>query len=947
VQEHGVIPAPAGFQERIAAPFGLPFLDSRLHGNDEFESRLASRSPRLAAGAWGTRMTLPETLRTFAPRPGEISRFHDISALDQAGLGDISRLPISLRVVLESLLRNCDGTRVSEAHVRDLAGWQPNAERTTEIPFIVARILLQDLAGLPALNDFAALRSAARKLGKNPDRIEPLVPVDLVVDHSVQVDHHNSPDALRLNMEVEFRRNAERYTFLKWAMQAFRGIRFVPPGIGIVHQVNLEYLSPGVWEKDGIHYFDSTVGTDSHTTMVNGIGVVAWGVGGIEAEAGMLGQPIYFLTPDVVGVHLKGKLGPGVTATDLVLTVVELLRQHKVVAKFVEFFGEGAASLSVPDRATIGNMSPEYGATIGFFPADEVTVAYMRATGRSENDVQAFEAYWKAQGMFGMPRPGAIDYSQMVELDLATVRPSVAGPKRPQDRIALSELGMRFDALLTRPVADGGYGRSPANATTRIAAGKDMDVGNGDVLIAAITSCTNTSNPAVLLAAGLVAKKAVEKGLKPDPRVKTSLAPGSRVVTEYLRASGLLPYLEQLGFYVVGYGCTTCMGNTGALDERLEQALVGNDLIGVAVLSGNRNFEARVHQSLKANFLMSPPLVVAFALAGTVLLDVERDPIGTGKDGKPVYLRDIWPADAEIAALMAHANDAATFRRMYSDFASVNELWDRVPAASGAVFEWNPQSTYIKEPPFFEHFTATPAAASDLRGMRALGIYGDSVTTDHISPVAAIRKDSPAGQYLIERGVAAVDFSNFGMRRCNHEIMARGAFANVRIRNLMANDKEGGYTTHQPSGELLTVYAAAQRYRTENVPLIVFGGEEYGTGSSRDWAAKGPLLLGVKAVVARGFERIHRSNLVGMGILPLQFQNDDSVASLGITGAEVFDVLGLERIAPSQKVTLVIRPDGGTPRQVTLVARIDTPIEVDYYRNGGIMPYMLRELVAG
>ena len=890
-------------------------------------------------------MGLPDTLQTFAPRPGAQGTFHDLSALERAGLGRISRLPVSLRVVLESLVRNCDGKRVTEAHVRNLAGWQPSAPRTTEVPFVVARILLQDLAGLPALNDFAALRAAARRQGKDPARIEPLVPVDLVVDHSVQVDFHASPDALRRNMEVEFRRNAERYSFLKWGMQAFRGIRFVPPGIGIVHQVNLEYLSPGVWEKDGLHYFDSTVGTDSHTTMVNGIGVVAWGVGGIEAEAGMLGQPIYFLTPDVVGVHLKGRLKPGVTATDLVLTVVELLRRHKVVAKFVEFFGDGAASLPVPDRATIANMAPEYGATVGFFPVDEATVEYLRATGRSEANVQAFEAYWKAQGMFGMPRPGDIDYSEVVELDLASVVPSVAGPRRPQDRIPLPELKARFGSLLTEPPANGGYGKSQAEAGRRIRAG-NTDVGHGDVLIAAITSCTNTSNPAVLLGAGLLARKAVEKGLAVSPRVKTSLAPGSRVVTEYLRETGLLPYLEQLGFHVVGYGCTTCMGNTGPLDEALEQAVTGNDLIAVAVLSGNRNFEARVHQALKANFLVSPPLVVAFALAGTVLLDVERDPIGTGKDGKPVYLRDIWPSDAEIAALLPRANDAATFRRMYGDFSAMTELWDKVPAASGAVFDWDPGSTYIKEPPFFEGFTPAPPPAGDLRGMRALGIYGDSVTTDHISPVAAIRKDSPAGRYLLERGVAPEDFSNFGMRRCNHEIMVRGTFANVRIRNRMAQGKEGGYTTHQPSGELMTIHEAAERYRAEGVPLVVFGGEEYGTGSSRDWAAKGPLLLGVKAVIARSFERIHRSNLVGMGILPLQLQGNDSVESLGITGTETFDVLGLERIAPGQEVTLVIRVAGAPTREVKLLSRIDTPIEVDYYRHGGILPYMLRALVA-
>ncbi|MCC6534510.1 MAG: aconitate hydratase AcnA [Burkholderiales bacterium] len=888
---------------------------------------------------------LPPSLESFSPRAGVSGKFHRLANLEQAGLGRISRLPISIRVVLESLLRNCDGKRVTEAHVRSLAAWQPNAERTTEVPFIVARILLQDLAGLPALNDFASLRSAARSLGKDPAKVEPLVPVDLVVDHSVQVDHHNSAQALRLNMEIEFKRNAERYSFLKWGMQAFSGIKFVPPGIGIVHQVNLEYLSRGVWEKNGVYYFDSTVGTDSHTTMVNGIGVVAWGVGGIEAEAGMLGQPIYFLTPDVVGVHFKGRLREGVTATDLVLTVVELLRKHKVVAKFVEFFGEGAASLSVPDRATVGNMAPEYGATIGFFPVDEVTVGYLRSTGRTSDEIAAFEAYWQAQGMFGMPRAEEIDYTRVIELDLDAVRPSVAGPKRPQDRIALPELKARFGELLTAATNAGGYGKSSAQAGLRVPAG-GTDAGHGDILIAAITSCTNTSNPAVLLGAGLLAKKAVEKGLKPNPRVKASLAPGSRVVTEYLRAAGLLPYLEQLGFHVVGYGCTTCMGNTGPLDAALEEAVVANDLIGVAVLSGNRNFEARVHQSLKANFLMSPPLVVAFALAGSVLLDVERDPIGTGSGGTPVYLRDLWPSNDEIAAVMPYATDGETFRRLYGDFSASAELWSRVPAAPGAVFQWDARSTYIKEPPFFEGFTPQAAAAKEFRALRALGIYGDSVTTDHISPVAAIKQESPAGAYLTERGVAPVDFSNFGMRRCNHEIMARGTFANVRIRNLMAGGKEGGYTTHQPSGELLTVYDAAMRYQREGVALVVFGGEEYGTGSSRDWAAKGPLLLGVKVVIARGFERIHRSNLVGMGILPLQFQGDDSVQSLGITGTEQFDVVGLTEVTPGQQVTLLIRPAAGAAREVSLVSRIDTPIEVDYYRNGGILPYMLRELVA-
>ena len=889
--------------------------------------------------------SLPSTLDTFAPHSGAEAKFHRLSRLEAEGWGRISRLPISIRVVLESLVRNCDGKRVTDAHVRSLAGWQPNAARTSEVPFVVARILLQDLAGLPALNDFASLRSAAKALNKDPSKIEPLVPVDLVVDHSLQVDHHNSPDALRLNMEVEFRRNVERYSFLKWGMQAFRGIKFIPPGIGIVHQVNLEYLSRGVWQKDGVYYFDSTVGTDSHTTMVNGIGVVAWGVGGIEAEAGMLGQPIYFLTPDVVGVHLKGRLREGVTATDLVLTLVELLRKHKVVAKFVEYFGDGAASLAVPDRATVGNMSPEYGATIGFFPVDAQTIRYMRTTGRTDEEADALEAYWRAQGMFGMPDLGDIDYTQVVELDLDSVRPSVAGPRRPQDRLPLPALKQRFVEMLVSPVKAGGYAKSESDIVKRIPAA-NTTVGHGDVFIAALTSCTNTSNPAVMLGAGLLAKKAVERGLTVDTRVKASLTPGSRVVTEYLKSSGLLPYLEHLGFYVAGYGCATCMGSTGPLDVDLEQAITSNDLIGAAVLSGNRNFEARIHQSLKANFLMSPPLVVATALAGTILIDFDHDPIGTGSDGNPVYLRDIWPTDAEIAAVMPHACDAQTFRRTYGDFSVSNEFWSKVPATEGAVFNWNPASTYIKEPPFLDGFSVTPAPVGNVMGMRALGIYGDSLTTDHISPVADIRKDSTAGAYLAQQGVAPIDFSNFGMRRCNHEIMMRGAFANVRIRNLMAEGTEGGYTTHHPSGELVSVYEASQRYLRDDVPLVVFGGEEYGTGSSRDWAAKGPRLLGVKVVIARGFERIHRSNLVGMGILPLQFQGDDSATTLGITGEETYDVVGLDTIAPSQEVTLRIHAKDGRIREAKLVSRIDTAIEVDYYLHGGILPYMLRELVS-
>ncbi|HET6491935.1 MAG TPA: aconitate hydratase AcnA, partial [Burkholderiales bacterium] len=692
-----------------------------------------------------------DSFRKFRIGAGGSGNYYALPALEAAGLGKVSRMPYSLRVVLESVLRNCDGKRVTEEHVRDLAGWQPNAPRTTEIPFVLARILLQDMAGFPSLNDFAAMRATAQRLGADPARIEPLVPVDLVVDHSIEVDVHGAPDAVQRNMEIEFKRNGERYAFLKWGKQAFSGIRIVPPGNGIVHQVNLEYLARGVWEKDGVYYPDTLVGTDSHTTMVNGIGVVGWGVGGIEAEAGMLGQPIYILTPDVVGVHMTGKLREGVTATDLVLTVTEMLRKAKVVGKFVEYFGEGAASLSATDRAVVANMSPDYGATIGYFGVDEKTVDYFRMTGRDPALVDTLEGYYRAQGMFGIPRKGAIDYTQVLELDLDAVVPSVSGPKRPQDRIDLPKIKSRFIELFSKPAADGGYGRSATDLGKRVAAAHDgKDVGHGDVLIAAITSCTNTSNPNALLAAGLLARKAVEKGLRPNPRVKTSLAPGSKVVTAYLRDAGLLPYLEQLGFHVVAYGCTTCMGNAGPLDAALEEPVVNNDLIACAVLSGNRNFEARVHQSLKANFLMSPPLVVAFALAGTVLTDMARDPIGTGKDGKPVFLRDIWPSDAEIAGVLRFANNTQNFRREYGDLSGAKQLWDAIPESKGAVFAWHPESTYILEPPFFDGFGMQPGKVADIAGARALGIYGDSLTTDHISPVAPIRPNTPAGQWLTQ-----------------------------------------------------------------------------------------------------------------------------------------------------------------------------------------------------
>ncbi len=886
-------------------------------------------------------------LQEFKLKSGKTGKYFSLAALEKAGLGKTSRMPISLRVVLESVLRNCDGKRVTEEAVRKLAAWKPVEPRTAEVPFVLARIMLQDMAGFPALNDFAAMRAEARRQQFDPTRIEPLVPVDLVVDHSVVIDVHNSTDALRKNMEIEFERNGERYTFLKWAKQAFSGIRVVPPGNGICHQVNLEYLSRGVWEKDGVYYPDSTVGTDSHTTMVNAIGVLAWGVGGIEAEAGMLGQPYYFLTPDVVGVHMTGKLRDGVTATDLVLTVTELLRKTRVVGKFVEYFGEGATSLSPTDRATVANMAPDYGATCGFFAIDDKTLEYYRMSGR-EQHVDAIESYLKAQGMYGIPKQGEIDYSQIVELDLATVRPSVSGPKRPQDRINLEGIKSRFTELFAMPVAESGYNKPAADMAKRLPVTNKagMDVGHGDILIAAITSCTNTSNPWVLLAAGLLAKKAVERGMKPHPRVKTSMAPGSKVVTAYLRDAGLLPYLEQLGFHVVAYGCTTCMGLAGPLDKDLEDTVVKNDLICAAVLSGNRNFEARVHQSLKANFLMSPPLVVAFALAGTVLRDMNNDAIGNDKHGKPVYLKDIWPTPAEVEAVMKYATNSENFKREYGDLSGAKDLWEAIPEARGALYEWDAKSTYLLEPPLFEGFKVELPKISDVKGGRALGIYGDSLTTDHISPVAPIRKGTLAGDWLIAAG--STDLSSFGSRRTNHEVMVRGAFANPRIKNLLAAGTEGGVTIHQPSGDKMTIYEASMRYQKDGVPLFVFGGEEYGTGSSRDWAAKGTQMLGVKCVVARGYERIHRSNLVGMGVLPCQFKGDDSVQTLKIDGTETFDLIGVAggNVKPLQDLTLMIYRKDGSRQNVTVTLRVDSPIEVEYLKHGGILPYVLRELMA-
>ena len=960
------------------------------------------------------------SLQTFNPGPAQSGKFYSLPQLEKEGIGPISKLPVSIRIVLESVLRNCDGKKITEDNVRALANWQPNGKRTEEVPFVVARVLLQDFTGVPLLVDLAAMRSAVARLHKNTEVIEPLVPVDLVIDHSIQVDFASTKDAFQKNMEMEFKRNNSRYQFLKWGTQAFDGFGVIPPGIGICHQVNLEFLAKSAWERNGFYYPDTLVGTDSHTTMINGLGIVGWGVGGIEAEAAMLGQPVYILTPDVVGVHMTGSLREGVTATDLVLRVTEMLRKAKVVGKFVEFHGDGAASLSVTDRATIANMSPEYGATMGFFPVDEETCIYLKATGRTEEHVEAVRSYYKAQGMFGIPKEGECEYSTLLNLDLASIVPSVAGPKRPQDRIELSELKSQFIELLQKPIGDGGYGKSNEEINARyftrigtvdvartalgggseqrtesvpvaVAAGgaetprgtsvwsetemvnnrptpdrlvevdpeefphAEVDLGHGDVLIAAITSCTNTSNPSVMLAAGLLAKKAVERGLDVHSSVKNSLAPGSRVVTEYLQKTGLQEYLDKLGFNLVGYGCTTCIGNSGPLDPNIEQVLSDHDLIAASVLSGNRNFEARVHQSIKANFLMSPPLVVAFAIAGRVDIDLAHDPLGKDSEGKDVYLREIWPNLREINAFMSAAMDPDTYRRLYRDFEAQNPLWNEIPTSTGSVYKWDSESTYIQEPPYFEDFSNAVEEWRDVHNARPLAIFGDSVTTDHISPAGAIKANSPAGLYLQAKGVSIQDFNSYGSRRGNHEVMVRGTFANVRIKNLMVPGVEGGVTIHrpdghQPDGERTSIYDAAMKYQAAGVPLVVIAGQEYGTGSSRDWAAKGTKLLGVKAVIAQSFERIHRSNLVGMGVLPCQFKEGTNATSLALDGTETFDVIGLEEeeeVTPQKDLTLVIHRVSGETEEVPVTLRIDTPIEIDYYQHGGILPYVLRQLLAG
>ncbi len=878
-------------------------------------------------------------LRTFRTESGQEGLYYALSALEEAGLGKVSRLPVSIRIILEAVLRGCDDRKVTEDHVRQLAGWQPNAERSAEIPFVVARVVLQDFTGVPLLCDLAAMRNVAAELGHDPKLIEPLVPVDLVVDHSVQVDEYGTANALRHNMELEFQRNRERYQFMKWGMQAFDTFKVVPPGIGIVHQVNLEYLFRGVRsqssEQGTVYFPDTLVGTDSHTTMINGVGVVGWGVGGIEAEAGMLGQPVYFLTPDVVGVELTGRLKEGITATDLVLTVTEMLRREKVVGKFVEFFGEGTASLSVTDRATIANMAPEYGATMGFFPVDEKTVAYMRGTGRSDAECALFEAYFRAQGLFGIPRAGDIDYTRVLTLDLDSIEPSLAGPKRPQDRIALKDMADVFDKLLPMPVGDDGFGQPEASLGTRFPTRlPGVTLGHGDVLIAA----------------GLLAKKAVEKGLSVRPHIKTSLAPGSRVVTDYLDKAGLLEPLAKLGFALAGYGCTTCIGNAGDLAPELNEAINENKVIAAAVLSGNRNFEARIHPNIRANYLASPPLVVAFAIAGQANIDLASEPLGTGSDGHHVYLRDIWPTSEEINAIMPYAMDPATFKRLYADFTRDHDLWNEIPTTTGQIYGW-PESTYIAKPPFFDDFEMTPGKVGDITGARTLLMLADSVTTDHISPAGSFGEDTPAGQWLKSKGVARKDFNSYGSRRGNHDVMVRGTFANVRIRNMMLPSDEGGGRV-EGGFTLLdekqsTVFDAALAYQQRGIPTIVFAGEEYGTGSSRDWAAKGTLLLGIKVVVAKSFERIHRSNLVGMGVLPLQFKGEDAWPKLRLTGDESFDVIGLgEDLKPQQDLTLVIHRANGRQEKLPLLCRIDTPIEVEYYRHGGILPFVLREILA-
>ena len=877
---------------------------------------------------------------------GRPVRVRSLAALERAGHPRVARLPFALRILLENLLRHEDGRFVRAADIAALADWDPARKARKEIAFTPARVLLQDFTGVPAVVDLAAMRDAVARLGGDAARINPLQPVELVIDHSVQVDYYGRPDAFGLNADLEFSRNRERYVFLRWGQNALANFRVVPPDTGIVHQVNLEYLARVVFDavEDGrpVAYPDTLVGTDSHTTMVNGLGVVGWGVGGIEAEACMLGQPISMLVPEVLGVRLTGRLPEGVTATDLVLTVTERLRRHGVVGKFVEFFGPGLAHLSIADRATLSNMCPEYGATIAVFPIDSMTLDYLRLTGRDEHRVALVEAYARAQGLFLGPESVEADYAERIEVDLAAVEPSLAGPRRPQDRVTLPGARASFDQALDslrRKRSDGGM----AVAAATPASGLD----DGSVVIAAITSCTNTSNPSVMIAAGLLAKKAVERGLRTKPWVKTSLAPGSRAVSDYLAAAGLTPYLDRLGFSLVGYGCTTCIGNSGPLPTEVGAEVEARDLVVASVLSGNRNFEGRIQSQVRANYLASPPLVVAYALAGTIRIDLTAEPLGKGSTGADVFLRDIWPSEREIQAAMVGTVTAGSFRQAYADVFAGDARWQALQVPAGDRYDWAEESTYIRNPPFFEGLSAAPAPVTDISGARVLALLGDSVTTDHISPAGSIRADSPAGQYLIAHGVPQREFNSYGARRGNHEVMVRGTFANVRLRNLVAPGTEGGWTRHQPDGAQETIYDAAMRYHEENVPLLVIAGREYGAGSSRDWAAKGTLLLGVRAVIAQTFERIHRSNLVNMGVLPLQFKDGESAAGLGLTGTEVFDVKGLAgALAPMADVAVTARAADGKTTAFTVTSRIDTPEELAAFKAGGILPHVLRQLVA-
>lgn len=879
------------------------------------------------------------------------AHLYRLSRLEDQGLCHVAALPYSIRVLLESVLRNCDGYRVTEQAVRDVAGWSADAD-PVEIPFLPSRVVLQDFTGVPAVVDLAAMRSAMQRLGGEPQKINPLIPVDLVIDHSVQVDRFAAADALDANVELEFSRNRERYEFLRWGQQAFDNFRVVPPNIGIVHQVNLEYLAKGVFLRDDgdglVALPDTLVGTDSHTTMINGLGVVGWGVGGIEAEAAMLGQPLYMLMPQVVGFELTGKLPPGATATDLVLTVTEILRGHGVVGKFVEFYGSGVSNMSLADRATIANMAPEYGATMGFFPIDDETLSYLRRTGRADEEVALVERYTHEQQLFRTDDTETPRYTMTLQLDIGDVEPSLAGPKRPQDRVPLSAMKQSFREVLRAPVKQRGFELDEA-AVSRTATvrnnGALSEIGHGAVVIAAITSCTNTSNPSVMVAAGLLAKKAVEAGLSVPPHVKTSLAPGSRVVTDYLDRAGLTECLEQIGFYTVGYGCTTCIGNSGPLPDAVANAVNDGDLVASAVLSGNRNFEGRVHPAVKANYLASPPLVVAYALAGTTDIDLVNEPLGEGNSG-PVYLKEIWPTHEEVSEAVAKAVNAEMFRCQYSNVFAANERWNRIEVGEGALFEWNEESTYIQEPPFLVDLGSEPGPIEKIHGARVLVALGDSVTTDHISPAGAIAADSPAGRFLVGRGVASRDFNSYGSRRGNDRVMTRGTFANIRIRNQLAAGTEGGLTRHLPDGEQTTIYEAALKYQEEGVPLVVLAGTEYGTGSSRDWAAKGTHLLGVRAVIAASYERIHRSNLVGMGVLPLEFTAAATWQSLGLTGEELFDISGLdESLLPGSILSVTAKPAHGDPITFDVKVRIDTPVELEYYRNGGILQTVLRRLL--